>query len=269
MSLLIAAINSQINTVFIMTFLLVIVGLICMLETHENLINLSFKLISINDTHQDTPAQIQLTIQPTIKQRFGIECNVLSQAASSSKNVTIDGLNDYCVSVETPHRGYFSLPRIVVSSSFPFGIFRAWGYLYFQVHYYVYPKPINPSFWPEPYRIQQLKENRLSGNEEFYELKQVNNPWTEPRLIHWKTVAKGQGWFHKTMQSNEADFWLFSLTDLPAKDLESKLQNLSYWLYTAESQGLVYGLETKDKRTEFASGPEHLILCLRQLALYE
>ena len=71
------------------------------------------------------------------------------------------------------------------------------------------------------------------------------------------------------MHSNEVEYWLFKLSDLPAKDLESRLQNISYWLQTAESSRLVYGLELKDVRVDFARGSVHLKHCLQQLALYQ
>lgn len=109
----------------------------------------------------------------------------------------------------------------------------------------------------------------MSGDEELYDLKQVENPWIEPKLIAWKIAAKGQGWYLKTMASSEVDFWLFKLNDLPSQDVELKLQNLSYWLQTAESNNLIYGLElTPSSPTRLSHGITHLQYCLRQLALY-
>ncbi len=171
--------------------------------------------------------------------------------------------------IETTSRGYFPLPRIVISSLFPFGVFRVWAYAYFEEHYYVYPQPVDPGFWPDSYRDQNLTTKHTQGDEEFYDLKQVENPWKSPNLIAWKIAAKGQGWYLKTMNSNEVECWLFRLSDLPEKDLESKLQNLSYWLQTAELNGQIYGLELASSQTRLSHGKEHLQHCLRQLALYE
>jgi uncharacterized protein (DUF58 family) len=266
-SIFVAAINSQINTIFLMTFLLAVIGLISILEAHANLKNLSFKFIVIKDSHQGTPAKITLSIVPNNKIRFGVEFQIASQPKIRLKKIPTKGL-EFIVPIETPTRGHFPLPRITISSLFPFGIFRVWSYLYFEEYYYVYPQPVAPGFWPEPYRVQNIKQKHVSGDEEFYDLKQVENPWLEPKLIHWKIAAKGQGWYLKTMHSNEVEYWLFKLNDLPAKDVESRLQNLSYWLQTAESNGLVYGLELKGEKIDFARGNEHLQHCLRQLALY-
>jgi uncharacterized protein (DUF58 family) len=267
-TIFVAAINSQINTLFLMAFILAVIGLISCLEAHANLKNLSIKLIDVKDCQQGTPAKIKLFIQPTNKIRFGVEFQIAAQAATRLENISLSGL-EFIVPMETPERGYFSLSPITISSRFPFGIFKVWSYLYFEQYYYVYPQPVDPGFLPKPYHDQNIKQKHVAGDDEFYDLKQVENPWLEPKLIHWKIAAKGQGWFLKTMHTNEVDYWLITLNDLPPNDLESQLQNLSYWLHMAEANGLIYGLELKGSELHFARGEEHLKNCLRQLALYQ
>jgi hypothetical protein len=267
-TLFIGAVNSQINAIFFMTFLLAIVGMISALEAHSNLKNLSFRFLSIDDAQQGTPAKINLFIHTDNKLRFGVDFQIASQSKNSLEKIPAEGLH-FSVPIETPARGYFSLPPIIISTLFPFGIFRVWSYAYFDGHYYVYPKPVDPGFWPEHYPVKNIKQKQTAGDEEFYDLKQVDNPWLEPKLIYWKIAAKGQGWYHKTMNTNEIEYWLFKLNDLPAKDLESKLQNLSFWLQHAESNGQIYALGLTDPPTPFARGEEHLQYCLRQLALFQ
>lgn len=266
--LLVGAINYQINTIFLMTFLLVIIGLVSAFEAQANLKNLSVNFITVEDAQQGTPAKIILFIKTNNKMRFGIEFQIASQPKIRVEEISVEGIQ-FVLPIETTMRGYFALPPIIISSIFPFGIFRSWGYAYFEAHYYVYPQAINPDFWPAPFIDQNENKKHTLGDEEFYDLKQVENPWVEPKRIHWRIAAKGQGWYLKTMESNEMDYWLFRLNDLPDKDLESKLQHLSYWVQTAELEGLIYGLELPTIRTRFARGKEHLQHCLRQLALYK
>lgn len=267
--LFLISINYQINTVFLMTFLLITVGLVSAWEAHANFNYLSFRLIAIEDAEQGTPAKIVIFIHPNNKSRFGIEFQIASQPKIRLEKVPPEGVQ-FIIPIETKERGYFSIPRVNISSLYPFGIFRVWSYAYFEENYYVYPQPIDPGFWPDPCIYQDIKKNYTLGDEEFYDLKLVENPWTEPHLIAWKIAAKGQGWYLKTMASNEADFWLFKLTDLTANNLEKKLQYLSYWLQTAESKNLFYALQlTTSSRIQFGRGKEHLKDCLRQLALYQ
>ncbi len=267
LSLFSGAINYQISTVFLMTFLLAVIGLVSAWEAHGNLKELSIKLISIEDAQQGKPAQITLLIHSSTAIRFGLSFQLINQPPTRLEQIPPEGIQ-FILPIETEKRGYFPLPRITISSLFPFGIFRVWGYARFDAHYYVYPTPISPEFWPNPVSNQNKKIKHTSGVDEFYDLKQVENPWLQPNLIAWKIAAKEQGWYVKTRDSNEGEFWLFSLNDLPANTVETKLQHLSYWLIHSELNHYIYGLELAKSPIHFARGKEHLQHCLRQLALY-
>lgn len=262
------AINYQISTVFLMTFLLAIIGLISAWEAQGNLKGLSIQLISIGDTQQGKPAQITLLIQPGDKVRFALEFQLDKQPKTRLEKIPLEGIQ-FILPIETIARGCFTLPPIVISSVFPFGIFQVWGYAFFEERYYVYPPPLFTDLWPLQLTNQQNKKMDITGDNEFYDLKQVENPWSQPNRIAWKIAAKGQGWYVKTMNTSEGDYWLFKLNDLPMGDLEKKLQNLSYWLHTAEEKGHIYALELKHLATPMGNGEQQLLYCLRQLAIYQ
>lgn len=262
------AINYQISTIFLMTFLMAVIGLVSAWEAHANLKDLSIKLIAIEDTQQGKPAQMTVLIQSNNKMRFALEFKLAEQSPRLLEKITPEGLQ-FILPIETSTRGCFPLPKIVISSLFPFGIFRVWGYARFDVHYYVYPEPVSPDFWPLPDSHQHNKKKYSTGDEEIYDLKQVENPWIQANLIAWKIAAKGQGWYIKTRDSSEGDLWLFKLTDLPSADIETKLQNLCYWLIHAELNGYIYSLELTKESTPFSQGDKHLQHCLRQLALFK
>jgi uncharacterized protein (DUF58 family) len=267
-TLLIGSINYQINLIFLMTFILAIIGMVSACEAHGNLLNLSIKFIDAEDVQQGSPTKITLLAEVADKNRFGFGISVASQSEIRLESIPPVGVQ-IIVPIETHARGYFQLPRISITSIFPFGIFRVWSYAYFNEYYYVYPQPVNPGFWPAPSLDQNKQKKYAEGDEDFYDLKQVANPWTAPKHISWKIAAKGLGWYLKRMHSNEADHWLFKLDDLPAADIELKLQHLSYWLHAAEENGFIYGLQFAGSSTSFARGKQHLQDCLRQLALYQ
>ena len=262
------AINYQISTLFLMTFLMAVIGLTSAWEAHSNLKDLSIKFISVEDTQQGKPAQVTLLILPNSKNRFGIEFQIANQPVTRIEKIPPEGIQ-FILPVETTERGCFTLPRITISSLYPFGIFKVWGYARFDILYYVYPPPVSPDFWPLPVSYQQDKQKNIQGDEEFYDLKQVENPWIQPNLIAWKIAAKGQGWYVKTRNRTEGDYWQFKLNDLPTEQIETKLQNLCFWLFTAEQNGLVYSLELTSNTTPFDRGEQHLHYCLRQLALFK
>lgn len=266
--LLVGAINYQINTIFLMTFLLAIIGMVSAYEAHSNLLNLTFQFVTIEDVTQGTAAKISLKVKPNTKIRYGISLRIASQVETRLEQIPQEGLQ-FILPLQTNARGYFSLPPIVITSIYPYGIFKVWGYLYFDEHYYVYPQPVDPGFWPEPSIDPSKKSKNIAGDEEFYDFKRVDNPWIEPKRISWKLAAKGQGWYLKRMSSNEVDFWLFKLAGIPYGDIESKLQHLCYWLQTAELNGLIYGLQLSATTTPYGNGKAHLQHCLRLLALYQ
>ena len=232
------AINYQISTVFLMTFLLAIIGLVSAWEARANLKEISLKLISVKDAQQGKPAQLTLLIQSNNKIRYAFEFQIAKQTKQRLEKIPQEGLQ-FILPVETAVRGRFSLPPIVISSLYPFGIFRVWGYAHFEQYYYVYPEPLPPGFWPPHSANLENRKKYSPGDDELYELKQVENPWVQSNLIAWKIAAKGQGWYLKIMNHNDGEYYLFSLNDLPIMDLEKKLHHLSYWLQTAEANGFL------------------------------
>nr|WP_106183946.1 hypothetical protein [Legionella pneumophila] len=267
LSLFSGAINYQISTVFLMTFLLAIIGLISAWEAHTNLKGLSIKLVSVEDAYEGTPVQVNLLIQSNNRVHFGLELQLNNQSITRLEKIPPQGLR-FVLPLATTGRGCYTLPRITISSFFPFSLFQVWGYAHFDGNYYIYPQPVNPGFWPMPFYHQNKMKTDIHGDNEFYDLKQVENPWIQPNLIAWKIAAKGQGWYLKTMNRTEEMYWLFTLNDLPIEKLEEKLKHLSYWLVTAESQGQFYSLDLGKNPNEFSHGEKHLRYCLRQLAVY-
>ena len=267
LSVLTGAINYQISTIFLMTFLLAVIGLASAWETHANIKELSIKFIAIEDAEQGIPAQLKLSIQPQEKIRFAVEFEIQKQTKIRVEQISAQGI-ELLIPIETTHRGCFSLPRITVTSQFPFGIFRVWAYLYFDELYYVYPKALDPGFLPLPISKEQNTNQIISGQEELYDLKQVGNPWEQPNRIAWKIAAKGQGWYIKTMNANRGEYWLFKFNDLTGDNLEIRLQNMSYWLQSAEAHSSIYGMELGSIPPIFGRGEEHLQQLLRLLAKY-
>ena len=267
-TLLTGAINYQISAIYLMTFLLGVVGLVSAWETHSNIKELSIQFISIDDVQQGQPAQLVLLVQSGPKIRFALEFQIEKQAKINLGKIPHHQALRVTLPVETTQRGFFSAPKITISSRFPLGIFCAWSYVFFDEHYYVYPQPLEPGFWPLPIAKEQLIHQHSLGQDELYDLKQVQHPWSEPNRIAWKIAAKGQGWYIKTMISPKGDYWLFRLSDLTT-GLETKLQYISYWLYAAEANGYTYSIELDKRSYDFSRGNEHLKYLLRQLALYQ
>jgi uncharacterized protein (DUF58 family) len=269
LSLFIGAINYQISAVFLMTFLLAIIGLLSMLESHKNLKGLIIKCIELEDGFVGQFAKVHIYVKATNSRRFGLAFKLNGEILMKIEQLPYDG-QSIILPLKARTRGFFKLPMICICSFFPFGLFRVWGYVNFDKDYYIYPQPLNPGFWPSSNVDFTEQQNLVKqpGDEDFYQLKPVDDPWQQAGRIAWKIAARGQGWYLKTMTSSVGKCLLFRISDLPEKDIELSLQHLCYWVKTAQTNGYQYGLELNGHVTKISSGHKHLIDCLRQLARY-
>lgn len=265
----IGAINYQVNTVFLLVFLGVALGILCIWETHKNLKGLSIQCQPIDDVQAGQPAKVTLLIKAKESIRYSIEFCLEDGETVKLERLSKDD-EQIVIAVPTKHRGHFQLPTIKIYTFFPFGIVRAWSYLFFDRDYFVYPQPESPGYWPQAKdNLNEPDRHAMQGGEDdLYELKAVKSPWVQVGRIAWKISARGQGWFLKTMTSPIGENWIFSIEDLSIADLELNLQHLSYWIQTAEEQGRLYGLELNGELTEVNHGLRHMRICLRRLATY-
>ncbi|MCP0914462.1 MULTISPECIES: hypothetical protein [Legionella] len=267
LTIAIGAINYQLNLAFLLAFLLIVLGILGMWASHQNLKGLLVQCLPINDTEQGQPATINLLVKGENAVHFSLILQFPREESHYIENIPKEGLQ-ITLPLSTAKRGVFFLPQIKIYSYAPLGIFRVWGYLNFQMEYYVYPKPISPGYWPEKNLDFPHGSAEQLGDEDLFELKPAANPWMQAGRIAWKISARSQGWYLKTMTSTVGENWMFRMQEASSTNVEKSLQQLSYWLQTAEEQGQSYGLEIKDTCTEISQGAHHLQYCLRLLAAY-
>jgi len=262
------AVNYQLNAAFLLVFLLLIIGLLSMWETHHNLQGLTIQCLAVENTQQGQPARVRLLLTGKKSMRQAVIFCFREGEPVKLQQLAADG-DQIVLSVQTPQRGCFQLPLLQIYSYYPLGIFCAWSYARFNIEYYVYPQAMFPGFWPATTAGQNLQQSgSFMGDEELYELKSVTSPWNQPGRIAWKVSARGQGWYLKTMTSPAGENWLFRIEDLIGNDIELNLQQLSYWIQQAEQLGHRYGLQLRGAHTEISQGEQHMQDCLRQLATY-
>ncbi len=93
-----------------------------------------------------------------------------------------------------PRRGRFRYPDVQILSVYPFGLVRAWTYLYLDKHSWIAPKASNPaasqSFNPAGFEQDM---------DEFRELKSFKEG-DSLQSISWKQAARGQGLYVKMFE---------------------------------------------------------------------
>ncbi|VEG90842.1 hypothetical protein [Legionella spiritensis] len=267
LTLFLCAVNYQMSAIFLLTFIPGVAGLISAWEAHANLQGLSISFLTINDIQQGETTHAVFYLKANGKTRFNLCYQIKGQEKTGIDMLPPEG-KQLVISLHGKRRGHYKFPVMCFYSDYPFGLFRVWGYAFFDRDYYVYPAAVSPGFWPAAWTNEGDRRKSKPGHEDLDNLKPVDNPWIQSNRIAWKIAARGQGWYLKTMNDPEGDCWLFRLDDLPDRDIEHALEHLSYWLHDAERRGLLYALEIKGIRTSFSQGTEHLKQCLRQLAMY-
>jgi uncharacterized protein (DUF58 family) len=168
----------------------------------------------------------------------------------------------------TQKRGWHPAGTVIVSSTYPLGLFRAWSPIRFSAKALVFPKPANQEIpFPETGSTKNQQGRFKKGGDEFYGLQsyQAGDPI---RHLHWKAYAKGLGLFSKQYGGeSSAEIWLdYGL--VPGQSLEERLSYLCRWVVDAEQAGLAYGFILPGLRLEPGNGPAHYRKCLEALALF-
>lgn len=266
LSLLLGAINYQLSMAFLLCFIMLGIGLMSAWQAHENLKDLMIRVKEPRDCFcgQET----SLTICFLSKKNCH---HLLVSCQENHIEATVDFIShqtNIVIRLPAQKRGYHFLPTFKISSLWPFSLFRVWGYARFKQGFYVYPKPIDPGFWPEAQQSAIGTGVINTGNDDFHELQETSNPWILPGRIAWKAMARTNQYLIKHMVEPKGEYYLFDLSQAPGKDLEQKLSHLSFWLYEAEQKQMMYALKLNNTKTAFKQGEAHLQECLRLLAVY-
>ncbi len=168
----------------------------------------------------------------------------------------------------TSRRGWHNCEKIILSSTFPLGLFRAWTVLHFDIKALIYPKPCETEVpFPEAAGDNAQQGSTRKGQGDFYGLREYQDG-DAIRDIHWKSLAKGQG-LHSKYYSGEAlaELWL-DYEQTPGYDTEQRISQMCRWLIDADKSGRQYGFILPGTTLQPSSGSEHFKKCLNALALF-
>jgi len=164
----------------------------------------------------------------------------------------------------TTHRGLFKLPRVKISSQYPFGLWRAWSYVALTQHYWVYPAPDSHTSPTEDAQNEEKPYQPISGGD-------MLSPYQSGdsiRHLVWKRLARDPlnpvVRQHYTAPQAEPS-WVV-IPALSGDALERALRKASHRLLTLEKTGERYGLKLAGNTLPQSNGPAHLQRCLQALA---
>lgn len=268
--MLVASINYNNSMGFVFTFLLAAAAQASTLYSFKNLSGLIVSLSKTPDCYAGSTGHINFIIkEPGERERWAIHASHLGQLKTF--DITKDLLLPVKLPIQFSHRGWYTPSTITLSTSFPFGVFRAWSPLLFKQPILVYPQPIDTGLALEFYSLNKeqngLQSSQL-GTDDFAGLKpyQLGQNY---RQINWKAFAAEKGLFSNEFSAEQsASIWL-NWQSCHQLALEEKLSQLCFWVLNCEAEGLKYGLRLPGIELAPSHGIEHQRACLKELALYE
>ncbi len=267
--MLVASINYALSLGYALCFLLTGLFAASLLHTYRNVAGIGFKSIKSKSVFAGEHTQYTIVVDNnTGLARNGI--SIRTKNANTTFNVAAHGSTSIQLTPLAERRGYHTLGRLTITSTYPLGLWRTWCYLHTSQQSLVYPtpEPTPPAIKSTPQnadgdRPQKANQGEIAGVRDY----QAGDP---PSSIAWKAAARGQGLFVKTFEDETqgADIQL-SLPATGMHELEDQLSRLTAWALNAESAGTDYSLALPNTNIALGSGASQLHDTLKALALYQ
>jgi uncharacterized protein (DUF58 family) len=164
------------------------------------------------------------------------------------------------IKIPSSRRGYFQIPRFLISSVHPFGLVRCWCYPLLNQQYWVYPKPQHDVHYQPPAAD--------SGELQWSHLNPYQNGDPLQR-IDWKRLARQPQQpvvkvFSNVLPEQQRVLTLPPLTGL---DLEHAVSDLTAQIIELSASRQSYALQLPSEFIAFGNDADHRKRCLEALTL--
>ncbi|GAB6141498.1 DUF58 domain-containing protein [Methylosoma difficile] len=257
------------NLAYMLAFLLASIFFIAILHTFRTLAGLTVQTTRNPPVFLGESAGFGILLDnPSTLPRVSVKIG-FDKATPININLNARSHVDLLLTTPSQQRGWQTAGKIVVSSSYPFGFFRAWSPIRFEQKVLVYPKPAAfASAFPET-ASSELGQGGISKNapEDFYGLKEYQ-AGDAIKHIHWKAFAKGLGLYSKQYGGQSNAEICLDYEQALGHSLEERLSCLCRWVIEAEQAGIPYSFRLPGLRLDAALGASHYRQCLEALALF-
>lgn len=270
--LLLAAINYQNNLIYALLFLLGSALHSAMFFTFANLSGLRIESLGAAPVFAGDLAVFTLRITQVHKRARGPI--FLQLHPKHQKRICLEGKQtslEVELSYPTTARGFLPMPRLLVQTFYPLGLLRCWSWLRMPSKCLVYVAPLENTALMAGKSTQgdNLKSQVANGQEDLAGLREYYQG-DNPKHIHWRAFAKGQGLLVREFSGLQAPEAMLDDALLPADwSLEKKLAGLCYWALVFDAKGVAFGLKLGTTEIAISQGATHLEKVLTALSLYK
>jgi uncharacterized protein (DUF58 family) len=264
-AMLLGALNFNNNPALLLSFLVAGIAVLSFHHTVAQLRGLVLNAIRGDRVHAGDHAEVQLCIQETEGCRRPLL--MLEQDGQEvSFAIEADEAFMATVHVNAQQRGWNSVGRWRLWTEYPLGIVWAWSYLHPQQKLLVFPKAeIDAPPLPGEARNEPGTQYRSPGDD-WIGLRE-HRAGDPPRLVAWRASARSDRLLVKEFADPVAKAVVLDYAALNSLQHEQRISRLTRWVLTAESRQLGFRLRLPGIELGPATGPDHVISCLRALAL--
>lgn len=265
--MLIGAANYNNSVAFLLTFLLIGLGLVGLVQTYRNMAGIRLRAGQATPAFAGGRARYEIAVdRPEGGARRALYFEVPGEAPVwfdiEARATTVE--------IEAPaeHRGRRPLGRIGIATRYPLGLFRARAWLHFDRSCLVYPRPARDAVHP---RVRggdgRSRSTPRSGDGDFAGHR-AYTPGDPPRRIDWKAAARTDRLLTRHLEDEGGtEVWL--AWDECTGDAETRLSRLCRGVLDAEKRGARYGLRLPaTPPIAPGCGASHRRRCLEALALH-
>ncbi len=261
-AMLAGALNYSNNAALLLTCLLGAASAASMLVAFRDLNGLRLTRIRAGQALAGQPMTLTLEFEATgnrqaIRLDLHPRCSVFCVEA---------GHASVPISLATEHRGWLSLPRMRVWSSWPWGMFRVWSWIHPQQQVLVWPRP-EVGGPPPPRERDPSERPRLNRGDDLASLREYRSG--DPmRHVAWKASARHHGLLVKDFEQPETGReWQLDWRQMPGLGHEMRIARMARWVGEAKAQGRRYSLWLPTGPIEAGSGAAHYARCMSALAV--
>ena len=189
-AMLLGSMNYNNNLSFVLTFMLVSLGLVAMHQCQRNLVGLEIGFAGVEPVFAGQSAEFRIAVTNRSK-NFRYHLQIYHGSITSTFDDIGPGESRvFDLELPTESRGRVLLPRFGIRTFFPFELFRAWAWLHMDLHGLVYPKPVDIAPSPPPSLTEQgHRQHDERGEEDFAGLRRFHDG-DSPRNVAWKAYAR-------------------------------------------------------------------------------
>ncbi|HEX7130451.1 MAG TPA: DUF58 domain-containing protein [Rhodanobacteraceae bacterium] len=260
--MLVGALNYQNNAALLLTCLLGATVVNSMLVAFRTLHGL--RITRICAGHACAGESLPLTVVfDTGRRPRGALCLDLEGVAHAFSLEARGG--ETTLSMHAERRGWNRVPRMRVSSTLPFGLFRAWSWITPEHDVLVYPRALDG---PPPPADEDDGAQRMHGDEDYAQLREYH--FGDPlKRVAWRASARHDRLLIRELDAAARDApQRFDWAMLHGLDRETRISRLAGWIREAHAAGRAWTLVLPDARV---FGPDadnaHYHRCMTALAL--